>query len=158
MSKLADVMQYICANYPFPDELSNARLTKMVYLSDWRHALRTGDPITNIQWVFNHYGPFVEDVKSEAESNKAFKIGVVDNFYGNPKRLISVESKDKKVYLTNDEKSAIDRVIEVTKNKYWDDFIKLVYSTFPVMSQERHSVLDLKELAVEYKTQKAEAS
>mgnify|MGYP001351670268 CR=1 FL=1 len=157
MSKLADVMHYICTNYPHPNELSNARLTKMVYLSDWRHALKNGDQITDIEWVFNHYGPFVDDVKDEAENNTAFKIYVVENYYGSPKRLISAASKDRQTSLTSDEKSAIDRVIDVTKKKYWDDFIKLVYSTFPVMSQERHSILNLKELAAEYKAQKADA-
>jgi len=150
-------MHYICINYPHPNELSNARLTKMVYLSDWRHAVKNGEPITDIKWVFNHYGPFVDDVKNEAEENSAFKIDTVENYYGNPKRLISVVSKDKDTSLSDSEKATIDRVIDITKKKYWDDFIKLVYSTFPVMSQKRHSILDLKELAAEYKIEKAEA-
>ena len=31
---LRDIVAYVCKNYPYKDELSNARVTKMVYLAD----------------------------------------------------------------------------------------------------------------------------
>ncbi len=50
MTELKDVMAYIIANYPFKGELSNARLTKMVYLTDWKNALLSGRQVTDISW------------------------------------------------------------------------------------------------------------
>lgn len=42
MAELRDVIAYILQRYPedMAGELSNARVTKMVYLSDWRNCLR----------------------------------------------------------------------------------------------------------------------
>jgi hypothetical protein len=35
----------------------------------------------------------------------------------------------------------------------WNDFIRLVYSTYPIMSQERGTELDLAALAEEYRSE-----
>ena len=52
---------------------------------------------------------------------------------------------------TEKEQKIIDFVIEKTKKFYWDKFINLVYSTYPIISQEKGSQLNLVELAKEYK-------
>ena len=45
---------------------------------------------------------------------------------------------------------SIDHVINETKNLNWDQFIRLVYSTFPIASAERYTYIDLIEKAKEY--------
>jgi hypothetical protein len=45
----------------------------------------------------------------------------------------------------------LDFVIEQTAPLYWNDFIKLVYSTYPVVTQPRFLPLDLVKLALEYR-------
>ena len=54
MAKLVDVIAYIIKRYPssLADELSNARLTKLVYLSDWKNCLTNDRPISSINWYF----------------------------------------------------------------------------------------------------------
>lgn len=52
--------------------------------------------------------------------------------------------------LTDDEKELLDYVISSSASKNWDDFIKLVYSTYPIITQDRFSKLDLVKLAREY--------
>ncbi len=37
---LRDIMLYICDKYPQKRDLSNARLTKLIYLSDWKNILK----------------------------------------------------------------------------------------------------------------------
>jgi len=73
MSKLRDIVAYFCSNYVYKDELSKVRLTKMVYLVDWRSAITDGKQLTRIQWHFNHYGPYVEDVVASIKYDSAFK-------------------------------------------------------------------------------------
>lgn len=51
-----------------------------------------------------------------------------------------------------DEKIILNYVIDKTKDMYFDKFIDYVYSTYPVKSEKRYSVLDLQSLAKEYKT------
>jgi hypothetical protein len=52
--------------------------------------------------------------------------------------------------LDKEEKEILDFVIESSSTKNWDEFIKLVYSTWPIATEERYSKLDLAGLARAY--------
>jgi len=151
MAKLRDVVAYLVKNYPHKSELSKARLTKMVYLADWRSAITRGKQITNIAWEFNYYGPYVDDVVDVARNDPAFSVERGINFYGEPKEVIKASPDIRHESLTEEEKEILDFVIKSTAPKYWDEFIKLVYSTYPIVSQPRFSKLDLVKLARRYK-------
>lgn len=150
MSELRDVVAYICRNYPHKDELSNARVTKMVYLADWRSALTRGKRLTDVHWVFNHYGPFVYDIINVVKEDPAFEVVPTENMYGEPKDLMRIEDDVDYPSLGEEERELLDFVIEKSAQKNWDEFIRLVYSTYPIATQERFSELDLVELAREY--------
>ena len=72
--KLLNVVTYLVKNYPVEDHLSNARVTKMVYLADWFHALNHQKQITSIKWYFDNYGPFVWDIKDLVEEYDALSL------------------------------------------------------------------------------------
>lgn len=150
MARLTDMMGYLCEKYPHKHELSKARLTKMIYLADWKAALESGDQISDIKWKFNHYGPYVDDVVNAAKEDPTFSVTTELNSYGDIKETISLEKLRKWSSLTDDDKRWLDHVIEQTKKLFWNDFIKLVYSTFPVIVSERHATLDLRKLATRY--------
>lgn len=48
-----DLVRYIIKNYPNPEELSKARINKIMYLIDWKSAIENEKQITNIKWIFN---------------------------------------------------------------------------------------------------------
>ncbi len=151
MAKLADTIGYLCEMYPHKSELSKARLTKMVYLADWRSVLETGEPISSVEWKFNYYGPYVDDVLNTARNDASFQVVSELNAYGDMKDRIVLKEPRKWKSLSQSDKAALDHVIEQTKSLYWKDFIKLVYSTFPVLVSEKHSTLDLPKLAKRYR-------
>lgn len=155
MATLKDIIYYIIKTYPIKDHLSNARITKMIYLADWYSANVFHHQITDIKWYFNNYGPFVNDILETAtQNNNLFSVNTVNNFYGAPKRIIGIK-KDYTPTLADQDIQAIQRVIEVTKGKTWEQFITFVYSTYPIVSSERYTELDLLKLAEDYKkTQK----
>lgn len=152
MADLKDIIGYILQQYPHKSELSNARVTKMVYLADWKQMLNDRHQISGIDWYFDNYGPFVWDVKRAVDDNKdVFDIVHTMNGNGGTKTLFSLKPGKNNSFQLNDcEKKAIDAVIDNTKSLYWDDFITFVYSTYPVASNERYSSLDLKKAADEY--------
>lgn len=151
MAALRDILAYLLARYPYASELSNARVTKMVYLADWRHAIENGAQMSPVQWVFNNYGPFVWDIKDAAEANPTiFAVSAEANYFGSPKLLLSLRDKEYVPQLQASEKAAIDHVVESTKKLTWESFIRLVYSTYPIIRSARFSVLDLRGLAAEY--------
>ena len=150
MAELKYVIAYICLKYPYKDELSKSRLTKMIYLCDWRSALVNGYQLTDISWEYSHYGPYVDDIIKEANSNKLFNVKETNNIYGFQKDLIKIRDDKYSPVLENSEKSILDFVIKKTHLKNWNDFIRLVYSTFPIVTQTQYSDLDLVKLASLY--------
>lgn len=151
MFNLREIMCYFCQNYPYRDELSNSRLTKLVYLSDWFSCLLYGKQLTEIRWVFNHYGPYVDDIIDTARQDRLFVISNSQNFYGDNKLIISCDENYQPI-ISIKEKNIIDFVIEKTKSMYFNEFIDYVYSTYPISSQQRYLNLDLVSLAREYKS------
>ncbi len=150
MSSLRDVVAYICKHYPHQDQLSNARVTKMVYLADWRSAITRSEQITGIRWTFNHYGPFVYDVIDMAKEDPDFEVISTQNMYGSSKDLIRIRSDVEYPSLEEADKDILDFVIDKSADKNYSEFMRLVYSTYPVATQERYSELDLVEQAEEY--------
>jgi predicted nucleic acid-binding OB-fold protein len=70
--------------------------------------------------------------------------------YGEPKDLMRIADDVDYPSLGEEERELLDFVIEKSAQKNWDEFIRLVYSTYPIATQERFSELDLVELAREY--------
>jgi hypothetical protein len=160
MASLKDVMAYYIQHYPdsMAHELSNARLTKMVYLADWHQALNQDRQITDIEWYFDNFGPFVHDIEETAANHEEiFSVDLGNNMYGQAKKTFGLRDKAYKPELSDVEKSSLDHIIEVTRKLYWAPFIKLVYSTHPVASSQRYSILNLVDKAREYKAEKAGA-
>lgn len=144
---LPDLIAYICHNYPHSRELSKARLTKIIYLIDWKSCQKNGRQITEISWYFDNYGPYVEDVVQAARDSIFLGVEQEINFYGTPKERIYLKDKSYLPEIGVKEKSIINEVFEETKKLYWDDFIKHVYNTFPIKNSKRYSNLNLQKMA-----------
>ncbi len=152
MKKIRDVMIYLCKNYPKPEHLSKARLTKLVYLVDWKSSIQNGRQITQICWYFNHYGPYVADVPRIAERDPVFHIKATLTESNNNKDIISLnDHEDLELNLNEDERMLVDDIIKNTDDLEWKGFINLVYSTYPVITSGRFEYLNLPKLAEEYK-------
>ena len=131
MNKLKDVASYIYDNYPYKSELSKSRLVKLIYLSDWFGAVFLGKPLTKINWIFNHYGPYVDEIIESLQNDPCFRISPTYNNYGANKYLISYNG-NREIDLNPKEKNLINAVINKTKEMYYNEFIDYVYSTYPV--------------------------
>lgn len=150
MAQLHDVMAYVCQNYPHKRELTKAKLAKIIYLADWRFAVERGEQITGIEWQFNHYGPYVSDVVDTARGRAEFTVEADRTFWGNPKEVIRCNAEFVPD-LTSEEREALDVVMSRVAPLPWDPFIKLVYSTYPILVSDRGAKLNLPELAERYR-------
>jgi hypothetical protein len=149
--KVNDLIRYIVKNYPNPKELSKARINKIMYLIDWKSAIENEKQITNIEWVFNHYGPYVNKIEEIISKDNRFNIEKTTNIYGKEKHIIGLIKDKDFINPSDQDKVIIDFILEKTVKFYWNKFIALVYSTYPIISQEKGSKLNLVELAREYK-------
>ena len=157
IASLKDVMAFILERYPahLAHELSNAKVTKMIYLADWHFAIHHKKQITDINWYFDTYGPFVKDVEKTALENKdIFVVDFGNNRYGSPKKTLSLRDPKHVTNLKPELCESLKCVISVSKDKQWDSFIKMVYSSFPVRNSERYTFLDLKSLAKDFRKER----
>lgn len=151
---ILNVIKYILSAYPYKDELSASRLTKMLYLTDWKNAIEHDTQLSKTVWHFNHYGPYVDDFVDMARKDKDIDVVNTKTMFGGNKQLFKLSDKNSgKIDLADELKEIVDFVINATKDKNYDDFIKLVYSTYPVISSSKYSNLDLVSKAREYKNQ-----
>lgn len=157
MSKLKEILSYICYNYPHKNELSKSRLTKMVYLADWKSAIDRGSSITNIEWKYDFYGPFVEEIFELVLNDQDFIVVISSNKYGDKKHIINlrVGVTPSIKELTKSDIEILDYVIEKTKTLFYNDFIQLVYSTYPIIKSEQFSTLNLIDIAEAYKKERS---
>ncbi len=152
MTDLKDILYYTIANYPELSHLSKARVTKLVYLADWKHSIDQGRQISSIHWFFDNYGPFVDDVYETIKKHQdLFKIDQTSTRFGNPKVAFSLRGENYDPQLPDTAKKAIEHVIANTNRLSFEAFIKLVYSTYPIVSSDKYSMLDLPSQAREYR-------
>lgn len=150
---LADIVAYLCARYPHKSELSNARLTKLVYLADWKSVQASGRQLTNIDWVFNHYGPWVPDVVESAQHDDRFDIQPGVNAYGSPRITIAVKpdvESNASELVDRRTSNVLDLVIAETRSMYFNPFIRYVYATLPVRITPKGNLLPLAEIRSEH--------
>ncbi len=148
---MSNLIKYLLKNYPYKSELSASRLTKMLYLADWKSAIEEAKQLTDAQWHFNHYGPYVDNFINIAKDDDDIEVVSTQTMFGGHKQQIVLSSNFKgNIDVDESEKKILDFVIASTKSKNYEDFIKLVYSTYPVVSSSRYSDLDLTKMAKEY--------
>lgn len=150
MEKLVNILKYIYLNYPNVNQLSKPRLVKLLYLLDWKHCLTYENQATNINWYFNHYGPYVEDVINLIrQRSDLFETQSYDTQFGIGHKIIYIG--DKNIQLTDDVTEVLDFVIEKTNKLNWGQFINLVYDTYPIRINSKYSELNLIEDSKKYK-------
>lgn len=161
MSKLLEVVFHICFHARnLGISLPKARLVKLVYLADWKSAIETGHQITEIKWFYNHYGPYVKEVIDLIDNNPNFVSRNYINNFG--KRAEKIDLRDQISYdfsssiLSEQDRQIIDYISDITKNMGYSEFLRLVYSTYPIIKSEKYNFLDLVKLANEYSNYKSD--
>lgn len=152
MAELKMLMAYFCKYYPYKDDISKARLNKMIYLADWKSAIDREMQVSNIKWIYNNYGPYVNEIAELAKQDDWFAIYNTLNDFGHKKNVIYINDfvKDNDITLLDCDKQYLNYVIDTTHSLNWADFIRLVYSTYPIISSNRKSNLNLVEKAMIY--------
>ena len=134
-------------------ELSNARLTKMIYLTDWRSVLVSEAQVTDIVWHFDTYGPFVWDVHNCLNSEpELFETDIRDAVENRIlRRMVKLKNTGSVAHLSDEVIRVAKHVVDSTLKLSWTEFVRLIYSTYPVSKSKRFTDLDLTMLGIEYK-------
>jgi hypothetical protein len=148
------LLAYLCQAYPRPHELSVSRLMKLLYLAEWKTAIRDHRRLTQLRWRFDGMGPHADDVVTLLVEHDLFRIRRRPAAGG---LLDVVELRPDSVSLppAGNDRIILDFVVDSVRDLEWQDLLRLVYSTYPILSSERYSELDLVALAKEYEQELA---
>ena len=149
MSYIDVVVRYFIAHYPYPNDLSKTRLTKMVYLADWKAVSTLGRQVTPIRWYFDHYGPYVPDVFDAIKDDPTLSIRRSQSGFGGFKEIV-VSKGEKNLdtsLLRPDDQPILDAVIQATQDMSYSGFIAYVCQTEPIATGKRYTELPLEEIA-----------
>ncbi|MGL4368030.1 MAG: Panacea domain-containing protein [Brevinemataceae bacterium] len=150
MSNLEKIIRYILLNYPNPIELSKPRLVKLIYLIDWRYTIENGRQYTDIHWIYNHYGPYVNDViELMKKKPDVFEVASYRNSFDGITDKFTLKNREP-IILEESIQLVANRFINYTYNLNWSDFINLVYSSYPIKVNLKYSSLNLVQLAIEF--------
>lgn len=143
MASVQTVLSYLSSIHRSDIELDHHRALLLLYLVDWRSAITRHEPVTNVTWKVEDFGPqpdssyVLSGVMSPADWNAV----------SNRSR---VEADRTTCDLAIDEREVIDFVAKAAGSKSDEELQRLVYSTFPVMTQPKHAPLNLVALAERY--------
>lgn len=132
--KARAVVSYLRRRYPH-EHLSRVRLRRMAYLADWKSAIERGRQMTGLVWRFGDCGPDCAAARRLVE----------EELSGAPRGPFSHFRS-----LTAEDRRLLGLVARSVEGKDYFGMEKLVYSTYPVFTGERHSELNLAALAAEY--------
>ena len=135
MADPKDVLAYLRRRYP-RGGLSRVRLRRMAYLADWKSAVERGRQMTGLSWGFGDNGPDCPEARLLVEAELS----------GPARGLLAPYPS-----LTAEDRRLLRFVVRSVREKGYPEVEKLVYPTYPILTRERHSGLDLVALAEEYR-------
>jgi hypothetical protein len=130
------VISYLKTAYSGELDVERAILT--VYLIDWRSAIDRGRQLSNIKWRIDN----VPHPNDAAVILSAFRAPGYETNRQTGETNAS--------HLSDEDRALIKSVAEVVARKSWADFIRLIFSTFPVLSQPKLAPVDLVAMADKY--------
>ena len=155
-----DLLAYIWENYGEEGEqqlkenraedFTVSRTTKMIYLVDWKYALKHGRQATLVRWYFDQFGPYVNLVPN---FTKRFELRQDRESKGKYRRrvrwlILNPDiSQDVSTPLSNEVQNVCKDVIEDVGKLSYIDFIRYIYRTPPVRHGYRFTFMNIVKIA-----------
>jgi hypothetical protein len=135
--------------------MQNLQLVQSIYLADWKSCLVRNEKIALINWELTELGPFSIDILRAITHGRDYfkidfegsgKIGFMTTNVSFSKDISEVKGLGLPVV------SVLDFVTHAINNLSREEFVSLIYSTYPVVKGQRFSQLNLKMFAKAYKS------
>jgi hypothetical protein len=147
MAKLRDVAAYCCKHFPQAVPLTLNRLAKVLYLADWRSAIKSGALITDIDWRLTSGGLGGFPVSGFLSDDSEFK--VVRRGLLGPKDVVSYTGPRNWPSVSQRDAKHLDFAIKTASQLDQSALTALVYSTYPFLARSSNE-LNLVTKAKEY--------
>lgn len=150
MASLSDALAYLVLHVSGEEGISVSRLSKLLYLADWRAEITQRSRPSRVEWAHGVQGPWSKEIQNLVrKDNKHFSFSEETAGRGK-KTMVHLAADCPSPILSPEEQQVLDFVIDRAGLLSWADFTSLVYSTYPVVKTVPQSALDLRVLASEY--------
>ena len=124
--------------------LGQTLATKLLYIIEWDHYRHNQRRLTDVNWIFLHYGPWSPELSSLLKTEFAMPDDFQDGGNFQPVVYTENELDYRKVVLSADLKLSVNCVIEQFAGRPMPEILDFVYyETEPMISaQERGKALD----------------
>lgn len=139
MVAFEQVLHYVTSISPAITAEDEDRAMLTLYLIDWKAAIELRRPISNLEWRIEH-GP------QPIPEQRALLLSAIEHAEG-------CEHAPDFPELSDDDQRIIRDVVSRVERRSKPELLRLVYSTFPVLSQPRHAPINLVAMADKYKSE-----
>jgi hypothetical protein len=122
--------------------VGQVRATKLMYLIEWEYYAWKRERLTNLDWVYLHYGPWSSKL---SETLKDFEAPTEEEEHGHFRQVSWTPPEFDRVdtRLQFELEGIVERVLEIFGPKSTEDIIRYVYfNTEPMQDAERWKPLD----------------
>ncbi len=146
------LVDYLVANVP---KLTKFTLNKMAYAVEVGYFLRHQRRLTDIPYVFDHYGPYSPMVHETAEESNTIEVKEGVTVGGMEFTGYDHVDERKKIKLPEDVREVADEVISefgcMSPKQRAEALRDFVYSTSPLTKTEKYQEIDFNHLKPKYK-------
>ncbi len=144
------MIYYIVKIVSGAEHLSVPRCIKVIYLLDWYSAFMYQRQ-SGRKWFHGLCGPKEASMESLlSASSRYYEIRQMDNHLGGVKDVIFCKEVCDVPKITPNDLAIISYVASIVRGMPWNDLIRLVSSTYPMLKSLPGEYIDLKTLATEY--------
>ena len=149
MSKLINILIHILKILN-PKKATIDYITQIIYMTDWVMALNKDTLISDLHWELGENGPQVEELDIIiGHRPDIFKVTpVIDG--GTKSIFLSLINTNISYSLDSTEAAYLDKVIMLFDPLFKDDFVDIVFHTYPILSTNKKEPIDILRLAREY--------
>ena len=144
MDTIKDIVYAITDGITNTHKMSVARMVKLLYLYDWSCVLNFGGIESKFEWSCGMCGPSSDQViNAISNDSQSYRTFYKDNRQGGEKLMIECIDRNYVPQLSEVSMKAVSHVVRVTKEHKWNDLVRLVSSTIPVVMSSMNEPLDL---------------
>lgn len=142
-NKPVGLVQYLCREYPFKNELEVPRVVKMVFLCDWLSAIVHGETLSDCRWKLGETGPLSLDLLNALKQARGVSLSFDVMHTPLGERRERLEPMGETVPVDPQAAEVMTRVCAMVSPMAWNDLMRCVYQLSVVLKTPPRGDIDL---------------
>ena len=146
MVPVRHLIDYISKKYRGSKYLSIEMLSHILFLVDWYYTIKTGEPLSDAEWVLTQSGPVANGLEELISESKELAVVNIMNYYGEYSPYILVQPWYGGFYsgpLKREVRLFVDKVLADIAHSNPNEFVDKVESSYPILTSNFDEAMNL---------------